>query len=385
MSRWLGLLLAALVTGGCGGFLGIGEDDDVGLQPAELTEFEATLPVARLWAADCGAGAGEAALALSLAIDGERIYCADHEGVVSAFTLADGKNVWRVQTELPISGGPGVGAGRVVVGTADAQVATLAADDGRELWRTRVSSEMLSRPGVGVAVVMIQTADGRLAALDADSGQRLWYYDSSVPALSLRGTSPPQVDGDLVISGFSNGKLAAFTLQDGRLIWEIGIATPRGRSELDRMVDLDAAPVVRGDTVYAVAYQGRVASIARQSGTLIWSREFSSSTGLDVAGGRIFIGDTEDHVWALDSNGGASYWRQEQLQHRQLSAPVVIGSTVVVGDFEGYLHFLDGSDGRLVARTNVGGGPILTPPLVRGNTVYVLGAGGALVAVKVGG
>ncbi len=385
MSRWLVLLMAALLSSGCGGFLGIGEDDDEGPQPAELTEFEAALPVTRLWAADCGAGAGDAALALSLTMDGDRIYCADYEGLVTAFTLADGQPAWRVETELPISGGPGVGAGRVVVGTTNAQIAALAADDGKEMWRTRVSSEVLAKPGVGVSAVAVQTADGRLSVHDAANGQRLWFYDSTVPALSLRGTSPPLLGSDHVISGFSNGKIAAFSLQDGRQFWELGIAIPRGRSELDRMVDIDAAPVVREDTVYAVAYQGRVVAIARKTGTLLWSREFSSSSGLDVAGERIFIGDDKSHVWALDRNGGASYWRQEQLQFRRLTAPVVIGSSVVVGDLEGYLHFLDGGDGHLVARIKVADGPILTTPLVRGDTVYALGADGTLVAVKVDG
>jgi outer membrane protein assembly factor BamB len=380
--RWLAPLLAALVTTGCG-FLGFG-DDDSGPQPAELTAIETTLPVARQWSADCGAGSGETGLALSLALDGQRIYCADHEDAVSAFALADGKRAWRVDTELPISGGPGVGAGRVVVGTADAQVAALAADDGHELWRARVSSEVLAKPGVGAGVTVVHSADGRLAAHEAGSGQRLWFVDSSVPALSLRGSSPPLIAGDQVMTGFANGKLAAYALQDGRQLWEMAVAIPRGRSELDRMVDIDAAPVLRGDTVYAVAYQGRVAAVARQSGTLLWSREFSSSSGLDVSAGRIYISDAQSHLWALDSGGGAAYWRQESLQYRRLSAPVAVADAVVVGDLEGYLHFFAAGDGRPVARVKVGDGPILTPPLVRGEMVYALSADGSLVAVKVG-
>lgn len=381
--RWLTLGLVTLATAGCG-FLGYG-DDDAGPQPAELVEFDETLPVTRLWSVDCGAGSGDTGLALTLALDSERLYCADHKGAVSAFALADGQLVWRVETGLPISGGPGVGSGRVMFGTADAQIAALAADDGHELWRARVSSEVLARPGIGAGVMVVQSADGRLAAHAADSGQRLWFADSSVPALSLRGTSPPLVVGDQVLSGFANGKLGAFSLQDGRQLWELAVAIPRGRSELDRMVDIDAAPVVRGDTVYAVAYQGRLAAIARQSGTLLWSREFSSSSGLDVTGGRVFISDAQDHLWGLDSNGGAAYWRQERVQYRRVTAPVAVGDVVAVGDFEGFLHFFAGSDGRQVARFEAGGGPILTPPLVRGDTVYALSAGGSVVAVQVGG
>ncbi len=377
--------LAVLLLGGCG-ILGIGGDDDAGPQPAALTEFTPTLELTRLWSADCGAGSGDAQLALTLVGDGERVYCADPEGGVAAFAAADGRSLWRVATDLPISGGPGLGAGRVVVGSADAHIAALAATDGTELWRARLSSEVLARPAVGAGVVAVQTADGRLAAHDADSGQRLWFFDTSVPALSLRGTSPPLIADDQVIAGFANGKLAAFTERDGRQLWEAAIALPRGRSELDRMVDIDAAPVLRGDTLYAVAYQGRVAALASRSGTLLWAREFSSSSGLDVSGARLYIVDDQDHVWALDASGGASYWRQEQLQYRKLTAPVMVGEErVAVGDLEGYLHFLDAADGHLVARFKVGSAPLLTPPLVRGDTVYSLSASGELVALRVGG
>ena len=381
--RWLVAPLAGLLLGGCG-LMGFGDEDE-GPQPAELTEFTATLPVARAWSANCGAGWGEARLALGLASDGERLYCADHEGRVVALAEEDGRVLWRADTELPLSGGPGIGAGRVVVGTADAWIVALDATDGAELWRARVSSEVLARPAVSATVVAVQTADGRLATHDAASGQRLWYFDTSVPALSLRGTSPPLIADDQVIAGFASGKLAAFSERDGRQLWEAAIALPRGRSELDRMVDIDAAPVLRGETLYAVAYQGRVAALVRRSGTLLWARDFSSSSGLDVARDRIFIADAEDHVWAMDRNGGASYWRQEQLQYRKLTAPVVIGENVVVGDLEGYLHFLDAGDGHLVARTKVGGTPFLSAPLVRGDTVYALTAGGDVVALRVGG
>ncbi len=381
--RWLLAPLAGLLLGGCG-LMGFGDEDE-GPQPAELTEFTASLPVSQAWRADCGAGAGEARLALTLASDGERLYCADREGGVVALALDDGRVLWRVATGLPISGGPGIGAGRVVVGSSDAWIAALDATDGAELWRTRVSSEVLARPAVGAAVVAVQTADGRLATHDAASGQRLWYFDTSVPALSLRGTSPPLISDDQVIAGFANGKLAAFSERDGRQLWEAAIALPRGRSELDRMVDIDAAPVLRGDTLFAVAYQGRVAALASRSGTLLWARDFSSSSGLDVGRERIFIADAEDHVWALDRDGGASYWRQEQLQYRKLTAPVVVGQSVVVGDLEGYLHFLDAGDGHLVARAKAGGTPIVSTPLVRGETVYALTAGGEVIALRTGG
>jgi outer membrane protein assembly factor BamB len=150
------------------------------------------------------------------------------------------------------------------------------------------------------------------------------------------------------------------------------------------MVDIDAAPVVADNTVFAVNYQGRVAAVSLRSGATMWARDMSSSAGLDVAGGRVFVSDASSHLWGLDGDGGASYWRQESLERRRLTAPVIVGGHVAVGDYEGYLHFFDVTDGAEVARLRVGDGPMLTPPLVVDGTLLSLDANGALAAVRIG-
>lgn len=382
MTRLL-LLLAAGLLGGCG-LLGFGDDDE-GPQPTPLKELSPRLTVTQLWSTSCGSGVESPGVTLTLASDGERLFCAAEEGTVAAHALADGKRLWSVDTDLPLSGGPGSGGGSVLVGTASAELLVLDAADGRELWRSKTSSQVLSAPAAGGGIAVVHSADGRLAAHDAGNGQRLWFYDSGVPALTSHGTSPPRLVAGVVLAGFANGKLAAFDGRDGRQLWETTIALPRGRSELDRMVDVDAAPVVVRDTVFAVAYQGRVAALSLRTGTLLWARDMSSTTGLDVAGGRLFVSDSDDVLWGLDGNGGAAYWQQADFKLRRLTAPAVVGDTVVVGDFEGYLHFIDAADGAEVARVRVGDDPLLAPPLAIGDTVYALGAGGALAAVRVGG
>jgi len=382
--RHLVLLLTVLFASGCstvGDYLG---GDDTADPPAALVDIETTLKVTRVWSNGAGNGAGDFGTSLTLAVDGENVYVADYEGRVTALALADGKRRWEVKTDLRLSGGPGVADGSVVVGSADAELLGLAADSGTELWRTRVSSEVLAPPQLAQGVAVIRTVDGRLAAHDTGSGQRLWLYDSSVPVLSLRGTSTPLISGDAVLSGFANGKLAALSLHEGRLLWESNVAVPRGRSELDRMVDIDGAPVISAATVYAASYQGRVAALSLRSGALLWSREMSSYSGLGVSGNRILAGDAESHIWALDGDNGAAYWRQENLHLRNVTAPVAVGDAVVVGDFEGYLHFMSIDDGRFVARYQISKSAIATSPVVIGERIYVLDVSGRVTALQIG-
>ena len=89
--RFLLLTAPAILIAGCGLF---GDDDDV-LPPKELLKFDATLPVKKAWSAKVGKGSEFMRVSLSPAGDGERIYAASNDGVVSAFNPDNGKRIWR--------------------------------------------------------------------------------------------------------------------------------------------------------------------------------------------------------------------------------------------------------------------------------------------------
>ena len=269
-----------------------------------------------------------------------------------------------------------------MVGTLDGEVLAIDADSGELAWRQRVSSEVLAAPAVASGVVVVRTQDGKLVGLAATDGTRLWVYDRAVPALSLRGTSSPVTSAGAVIAGLDNGLLVALALKDGALLWESRIATPRGRSELERLVDIDGDPVVADGVIYVVTYQGRVAAVERAGGRVQWRRDMSSYVGLDVATRSLFITDDESLVWSIDRDNSASVWRQDKLARRALTPPTEFGPHVAVGDFEGYVHLLDRDDGRLAGRVRVDGDGLASAPVVAGDLLLVYGRGGTLTALR---
>jgi len=375
------LLLASL--GGCSSF-GNPFRDTSNIEPPEpLPDIEATARVVTAWSRNVGAGAGRSYLRLRPAVAEDAVYAAERDGDVAAYDVATGDQRWESSTDTPISGGPGVGEGLVIVGTSDGEVLALAADSGKVAWRRRVSSEVLSAPIASQGVVVVRTQDGKLVGLRAADGERLWVYDRAVPALSLRGTSAPVVAGSSVVAGFDSGLLVALALKDGALLWESRIATPSGRSELERLVDIDADPVVAGAWVYVVTYQGRIAAVDRVTGDVAWRRDMSSHAGLGVDGRNLYVTDADSFVWSLDRDSSASLWRQDKLARRALTPPAVLDRHVAVGDFEGYVHFLDREDGRLAARVSVDGDGIAAAPVVAGDLLLVYGLGGTLTALRV--
>ena len=260
MKKWW-LLPAALWLAGCGGF-GKSGGDDPGAQPAPLPETRRALEIERRWTFDVGSGIGERFLQLTPARVADAVVIADPDGKVAALDIATGKARWRTAVDADITGGVGGGEGLVLLGTLDAEVIALDARNGDEVWRQQVSSEVLSAPAVSAGVVVVRSIDGRVTGLASSNGDRKWSFRRDVPSLSLRGSSSPLVRQGVVLAGFADGRLVAAELASGKVLWDYRIAEPRGRNEVDRMVDVDAQPLLVGSVLYAASFQGRVMALA---------------------------------------------------------------------------------------------------------------------------
>ena len=360
-------------------------EEDNAEPPTELTDIDFEIEPGILWSKRIGAGAGSQLVNLVATLSRDKIVVADRNGLVVAMNTQTGDEYWETETDLPVSAGPGIGDGNVVLGTSDAEVVALKLEDGSNLWTSYVSSEILSVPQIRRGVVVIRTIDGKVTGLSEDSGKLLWTFERPVPSLSLRGASSPVIIDDLVICGFANGKVAALRLKDGKLEWEASLAFPRGRSELERMVDIDADPIVSEDVIYLANYQAGISAVALQSGDIIWQREgLSSFAGLAADWRYLYVTNEDSSVWQLDKRNGASLWKQEALLHRHLSGPVIYKSAVVVGDFEGYLHWLARSDGHQIARIRVEDEAISVAPIVNSDDIlFAYTTGGVVAAISV--
>jgi outer membrane protein assembly factor BamB len=370
-------LLLVVSMPGCSWFGG--EEDENA--PAELVDIEPTLRIRKLWSESVGDGNPVMRLGLAPASDGTRIFAADHDGQIAAFDARRGKRLWRVKTRLALAGGPAVGAGLVAAGSSDGVMVALSAEDGAEQWRVQLGSEVLAPPAIA-RHVYVRTVDGKLVALDPGDGREVWFVQQNMPRLSVRGTGSPVVDRDRVICGFDNGRVAAYDVNDGSVIWDVLVAPPSGRTEVDRLSDLNATVRVIGDEVYAVSYQGRLVALARESGQILWSIDFSSYSGLGADLGNLYVSGDSGVLLAVERATGRELWRRDELSHRDLTAPTAYGSAVVVGDLEGYVHFFDVSDGKPLARIRAGSGRIAAAPLVVDEFLYVFTDEGDLVALR---
>ncbi len=376
------LLLLSVVLSGCGTMADPREwfaSDGPALEPAELVDFTAIIQPKQIWSTDIG-DASDDLSRLKPAVDEGILYAANVGGGLFAVEADTGKQVWQVETGLRASAGPGVAEGLLAIGTAEGQLAAFDTRTGEALWLRDLNSEILAVPAIGSGVVVVHAGDGKLFGLDAASGEQLWLYDHKVPVLTLRGSSSPVISGSSVYCGLAGGKMISLSLETGAIEWESHITVPSGRSDLERMVDVDSDPLIYSGTVYGGAYQGDVAALGEGSGKVFWKRKISVYNNMAVNWQQLAVTDAQGFVWSLDPDTGSARWRQKALMNRGLSAPALQGDYTVVGDFEGYLHWLSSEDGSMAARQRVGNA-IVAAPLVVDDILYVLASDGKLTAL----
>lgn len=352
-------------------------DNSAAVATVKAPALATTLKVEKLWSDSVG-NDGDYLFGLTPAVDAERVCAAAYDGEVACFEPVSGKQRWQVELDQTLSAGPALGEGLVVVGTDTAKLIALNASTGKIVWQTNVTGEVLSTPAVGAGIVAVRTGDGRLLGLDAVTGARLWSHDQNLPTLTQRGTSSPVIVGDRVIAGFDNGRLVSLEAANGRPQWRQAIAMVTGRNEIERMVDVDATPTVVGDSVYAVAFNGRLASLDLAKGRALWDRTLSAYVGLTGDSRRVFVVDDNNTLRAFESVAGRQLWVQNATEE-PLGAPALHAKHVIVGDAAGNVRWFNTETGG-VAATRSAGSRVRAAPVVRDGRAFVLSTSGRLTA-----
>ena len=377
MKKSLYLFGILTLLAGCSTLDAINPFSSSGPKMTELQAIKATATTRIVWRDSVG----KAGLyVFSPAVVGASVYVADKDGTLARFD--DGKQMWKIRTEQPLSGGVGADLTKVAIGSPKGDLLVFSAADGKLLWKAKATSDMLAPPAIGEGLVIVRSGDNRLAAYDAEDGKRKWVFQRPMSALSLRVTAAPLIDNKHSLAGFPNGKLIVVSAANGAAVWDGTVAVPKGATELDRIADITSAPVLAGRLICAVAFQGRVSCFDLSNGAVAWARDMSSSVGLAVDQRNLYVTDDKGAVHALDLASGASLWKQDKLYLRRVTAPVVSRNFVVVADAQGVLHFLNREDGAFAARQSTDGSPVVAPLQLQGSRVIAQTSSGGIFAVE---
>lgn len=378
-----GRIITALV------FLGLlvscGGDKDNTEPPAELTAIEYNIPLQLNWSLDTRAAKNRASYRLRPLLIDDRVYSIDTGGTVVCVDLVTGRRLWKFDTELTPIAGLGGNDQILIATSADGDIVAYQESDDElvKLWGIRVESEIRAIPVVDNDQVFVRSVDGKLRSLAVADGAEQWVVSRRVPALSLTGNSEPLVAGPLVFAGFDDGKVIAYERVSGQTRWESTITAPSGRTEIERLVDVDGRFVLSNGVIYVASFQGRLAALQAVSGDLLWSREFSSYQPIAFDDDALYLSADDDHLWSIDRRTGTAFWKQDVLHARKITAPAVIGDNLVVADLDGYLHWFSKSEGTLLSRIRTSYTRNYVQPITWQDSVITLDKLGLLASVSI--
>ena len=380
------LLLLLTSLSACSYIPWFGDEEEVEIElrePAELTEFLPEVSIQQNWQVSLSDDTEKTRALLYPHVFADKIAFTQTGGTLSVFTKENGRSLYSTSAFDSVSAGVGGNEQYLVVGTLDGDVAAFHSDDATQAWSVNVGSEVIAVAHVQNELAIIRTNDNRIFALSMATGEKLWTAAQTSPALTLRGAGEPLLVDGVIYAGMDNGKVIAIQAESGNVIWESRVSVPSGRSELDRLVDVDGQLAVDSENIYAASYHGRVVAISRVNGRVLWARDIASSTGVSTDDALVYVTDRDDNVWALEKATGVSVWKQENLLYRELSAPVIQSNAVLVGDAEGYVHALSKEDGRIIGRTNLGKKPIHTASMSTNTEAYIIDTNGRLASYSV--
>ena len=353
--------------------------------PAPLTDINNGLRFDQIWTIKTGAGISAGSYNRQPLLVGDEIFTVDIDGLIKNVDAESGKLKWDFETGIESITGL-FGNNKIIVASSRNGVLNIYDRTDHNLnlrWSARLKGEIRSAPVTNADSLFIRTVDGRLSSISKADGSIQWTVSHLVPALSLTGNSAPILHNEFVIAGFDDGKLAAFDQTNGQVVWEITVSQPTGRSEIERLVDIDGQFILSNGVIYVSSYQGRLAAIQAIDGEELWSRKFSSFNAMSIDDDAIYLSSDTSHIWSIDRRTGSALWKQDVLHARKISAPLLFEDKVIVGDLDGHVHWFNQSDGALIGRLRPSYKRHYSRPFEWDNKIFAMDSDGILSSFEV--
>ena len=356
----------------------------------DLKAVKPTLKTTTAWKVNTGSSMGENKIHPYL--DNRTVYIAGGTSA-SAWQRNNGQATWKTNIGETISAGINGTllnnpqrdnttkplAEQVFLGTSSGNAIALDAKTGKIQWIERLSSEVLSVSPSDQGRVAFRTVDGKLHGLSSTTGELIWQRSQSTTALTQLGAGVPVIVANMIVAGFDNGKLAAYDLQRGNTLWEHSLGLPSGNSAIEQIVDVDGRIEPLGNALFAASMNGSSVGINMETGKKVWSRAFSSPTGVEASAQALFTSDSEGNVWGIEPQTGNPAWSMDDLKGREPSVPIIVGSsTIVVTDIQGNIHWIDPLKGNFIARDKGDLAGYSVAPVSLGKELYLIGKSGLL-------
>jgi len=248
-------------------------------------------------------------------------------------------------------------------------------------------------------VLYMGSMDGKVVAVNPSTRNLEWSYalavhssggimscgQTSVPT-AIYGT--PAVDRDVVYIGSYSGEVLALSASARSQ----NLPFPQKRSEEWEWVcpetdpttgGIVGSPVVGEDAIYVTSSNGRVYSLDKDFGDLIWKSDILDEklwTTPVIEGDTIYVGTFDGHIYTLSTKTGKKLSWIFESEVGFVSSPVLYGDTIFVGSFDNNLYAVKIGDNKPLWKFP-GGRWFWAAPVVEEGVVYAGCLDGKIYAV----
>lgn len=351
--------------------------------PTKLFDIVNTKTLARLWAAEAGAESlweinkkSDEIHTLTMFVYEGFLFTLNHDGLIKKIDLSSGALLWEKDFNLKVSAGLSGDSDALYFVTAKGNLWSLD-HDGKELWKTYTGGQVYVKPLPNSGFVAVKLNFNKIVQINNTDGSIKWTYQAPSPPLTIKLQGEMVFADGAIYSGLPGGKLIAIEAKTGVMLWEVNVTTSKGVTEIDRTNDVTSQPVIDGPVIYSVSSKGKIAAFDRRTSQKIWEKPLSSFDGLNLYGNNLIVVHETGSIYSLNNEAGETYWRNVDLSYRNIGRGIIIGDFFAVGDFDGYLHFIDLYNGKIASRIKLSDSKILD------NIIYL--SDSKLIAMDVNG
>lgn len=343
------------------------------------------------WSSSFGKGSSDNNLLLaSPIVSGGKVFAQDVNGTVSSFDLESGKKLWKQKLKPKTLyendnglNGAGLTADTKAVYAAGGfgSVFALDKESGKILWRKDLNTPLRTAPTICSNKLLVQSLDNRVFALNKQNGEEIWKYNISAEDTVLAGNAAPScsLSENLVVVGFSNGEIQAFSADIGYPAWSIPVIDNTQSSLTTGINSIKASPIIEQGYVYAIGHNDLLTKVDYRTGEILWSRKIGGTNLPWISGNYLFVLTNNNELVALNKTSGKLLWgltllSEYPLKDRSdiyLSGPIMISSELLVTSSNGVLYKISPVNGSVLSRTELSEELPLSPIVAEGYVIFV--------------
>ena len=224
---------------------------------------------------------------------------------------------------------------------------------GKELWQIDLKTPLRSEPVIDEGRLFISSIYNELFVLSVRDGKILWQYAGDKTVTNFFGMGTPAVNTDMVVMPMTNGRVNAFDVSTGVLLWTEDMWTNRTYNPLLDIPHMTASPVIEQDAVYLIGNAGITGAYRLGTGMPLFVLNIGGRETPVVSGDTLFLISNQNDLMALNRKTGKQYWKTGlNSAEKKVTwyGPVLADDSAIVVSSKGDIVFYDISSGKEVRR-----------------------------------